>query len=229
MDVVGGADGDDVLGRGRLIDGLAGWPQISRGEDDDHFLVAGRRIRGAGGLGVARQRVKFLRLDAIVAIGTVVAPTVVADAGATLVGLVLQLAVADIVGGVIRVKNDGGPQLNERTNSQAIMETRVVGKWVARQVVVSADDVRVDRAVAVASLQRAAGIGRPFQAGVSDSAGGVGVAPGVKTNMVRRGRAVVDAAVGHVHDKGGGAELFLGEARAGEPGEVAGAGGHVAG
>jgi hypothetical protein len=55
--------------------------------------------------------------------------------------------------------------------------------------------MRIERAVAVAPFQRAAAVGRPHQPGVSHAAGGVGIASAVKTKMVRRRRAIVNAAV----------------------------------
>ena len=98
----------------------------------------------------------------------------------------------------------------------------------ARQVIEAANNVRVDGAMAIAALQRAADIGRPFQAVVSDSAGIVGRSLLIEPGVIRGSRAVVDAAIANVHQKRVGVELCLREASAAQPGEITRTTWHIA-
>ena len=221
------ADADDVLARaGRTNGGRAG-TGVARCEDDDHFLIARVRHGRAAGLRVADERVVILRVG-IVSTRRVRAPTVVAHARA--IAIRTRREVVVIRRGEIRhVKNHRGTELHERADAEAVMIAARVGEGRAGQIVVAADDVGVEIAVAIAALQRAAGIRRAFEAVIDDAAGECVRAAEPQAEMVGRNRAVINAAVRHVHDKARSVELRLREAFAGKPREVAGAARHVAG
>ena len=84
-------------------------------------------------------------------------------------------------------------------------------------VVVTGDDMRVERAMAVATLQCAAGVGRALQPVVNHAARLVGGALRIQPKVPGRGRAVVNAAVAQVNRKAGCGKLRLRETLARQP------------
>ena len=128
------------------------------------------------------------------------------------------------IGEIIGIKNDGGSNPDKRAGPQAIMITLAVNKRKIAAVVIPANDVRVEVAVAVATGQRAPRIGRPFQAIVKHAAGQAGIPLRIKAEMVGRSRAIIDPAIGHIHQEPGGVEFALGEALVGQPIQITRAG-----
>src|SRR5262249_1874842 len=127
------------------------------------------------------------------------------------------------------IKDDGRPYLNEGTNAEAVMVATAVGKGKAREVIVSGNDVGIQIAVAIAALERGAGVRGAFEAIVNHATDGAGVPRGIESEVAGRCRPVIDAAVGDVDDEARGGELRLTETFAGQPGQVTSARGHVAG
>ena len=220
------ADGDDIFCCAGGTDGLGVGSGVAGGEHDDHGLVAGGGHRGVGGLRVAHEGVVLLGVGVVPAEG-VGAPTVGTDAGAIAVGAGNQVAVVG-AGEIVVVEDHRGAQFHERGDAEAVAIPGGVGVGEAGAIVEAGDDVRVDRAVSVAPLQRAANVGRTFEPVVDHAARQSGVAAGVEAKVVGVGAAVVETGVADVDGEAGGGELFLREAEGVQPCEVTGAGGTVA-
>jgi hypothetical protein len=216
---LGRADADDVFARGRRADGFGGGAVVAGGEDNDHFLVAWSGVGRAFRLGVAHEGVVFLRIQIVWgALNTAIAPTVIADAGTISKCLRHQVAVGR-TGEIGGIKNDGRTQQRKRADAQSIVITRRILEGEPAPVIVSADDVGVDVAVAVAAGEGAEGIGSAFKAIVNHAAGIGGVPERVEAEMIGMRSAVIDTAVRYVNDKG--IELGLVESVALQPGQVA--------
>src|SRR5690348_5949290 len=91
------------------------------------------------------------------------------------------------------------------------------------------DDVRVQRAVAIAARQRAGDMVLRFETGVGDAARLRVIAESIEPELTSACAAVVGTAVRDVHNEARGIELRLRETFACEPGEVTGAAGRGAG
>ena len=220
MDVFGGADANDVLGRAWRASRPTSGAGIAGGEHDHHFLVARGGHNRAVRLRVADQRVVLLAVGVVItfAIGT---PTIGADSGTIAVSERLQVRVVGRGKGA-GVKDHRGTDAHKRRNTQAVAEPGGVGEREAGEVVVAGDDVGVERAVAVAALKCAAAVRRAHKPVVGYAARQAGVAQRIKPEVPRHGGRVVQTAVRHIHRKSRRFKLRLRETFARQPREVTG-------
>ena len=214
-----GPDGDDILGSSRRVHGIRTGSGVTCGEDDDHLLVAGSRIRRAGRLGVAHEVIVRLR-STRVGVAAGVAPTVAADAGVVVVSRRLQRGVVGR-GKVTRVEDHGRADLHKRADAQTVVISGSVHEWKTGQIRVPANDVGVEIAVTVAALERAARVRRTDEPVVGHAAGAGTRSRDIQTEVIRRSGAVVNAAVRDINDKVRGCELRLRKTLRGQPGEIA--------
>src|SRR5262249_2302 len=87
-------------------------------------------------------------------------------------------------------------------------------------VVKTANDMRVERAVSVTTLNRASSIGRAFEPIIDNAARLSRIAAGIQAEMARCNCAVVNAAIRKIHCKARESELPLRKSFRREPREI---------
>ena len=101
------------------------------------------------------------------------------------------------------------------------MIARAILKRKAGRIIIAAHDMAVEVPMPVAAFERAAGVGRAFQAIVNDPAvAAADFAVDVQAEMIWRGRPVINPAVRNIHGKARGVELRLGKALARQPRQI---------
>ena len=183
---------------------------IAIGEDNDHLLVAGGGESRSGWLGVADEGVVRLRIGIVLSIHVRIAPTVIADARAVVVRVGHQVRVIWIREGV-RVEYDGRTDPDKRANPEVVIISLTIRlRGTSGLVVVGADDMGVEIAMAIATPDRTVPVWCSLQPIVDNPAGFVGVPEFVECKMAGRiTAALVDTAVADVDDKSGFVELVL--------------------
>ena len=167
---------------------------------------------------VADERVVVLRVHIVRASG-IRAPTVVAHACAVAIRAGLEVVVI-WRREIIRVKNHRRTDLHERTDAEAVVKAGGIQMWRGGHGIEARDDVGVQIAVTIVALQRAAGVGCAFETIVNHACSLCWIAVLVEAKVACVGRAVVNAAVRHIHDETRSDELSLSKTFAREPRKI---------